>query len=81
MEEPQFNTMETPQSNHFGNGIVGTLLSGFFSVLAWIKLQDLQTVAAIAASTAAFVSACLGGYSWWLTIQEKRLNIQKNKNQ
>lgn len=75
--EDQLN-ME-PQPNHLGNGIAGTMLSVISCVLAWISLQSFQIIMAIAASFVAVISGCLAGYNWYLSIQEKRLNIRHNK--
>lgn len=81
MEDQQFNTMETPQPNYVGNGIIGTTVSLGSTVLAWINLQNTQIIMAIAASGVAVISGCLAGYNWWLNIKEKRLNIEKLKSQ
>lgn len=75
--EDNINTMDTQPNTE--NGILGTMLSILSAVIAWISLQNFQTIMAICASFVAAVSGILAGYNWYLAIVEKRHNIRKHK--
>lgn len=68
------NTIMDIQPNPHPNPIIASVCS-FISmcsaVIAWVKLQDVQVVAAITASIVAVITGLLGGWNMWLSIQEK----------
>lgn len=64
--------------NHY-QGILGTIVSISSTLMAWISLQNAQTLAALFASCIAAISGVLAARYYWYAAKEKKINIKNKK--
>lgn len=69
--------MDHPPTHN--EGLAGLFCSIFGTSLAWISLQNAQTLMAIAASLFACGSAVLAGRYYWYAAKEKKEALKRAK--
>lgn len=64
--------------NHFPQGVVGSSLCIFFSVFAWISLQQAQLIATLIATGFACASGYFAARYYYYAAKEKKNNLFEN---
>lgn len=63
-----------------GNGLFNLFLSGFASIIAFLTLDNIQFIFSLVSAIIAIVSGILAARYYFFAAKEKKINIEKLKN-